>query len=376
MTTARTYLNANSDEPSTLVVVFLRGGADGLNMVIPFEDDGYYRQRPMIALKKNETLDLDGFFGLSPLLKELKPLYDEGLLTVIHEAGSEDTTRSHFEAQDIMEHGGLAAGGWLGRFLRYRIDPANFALSTVALGKGLPESLRGAPAATVMESLEDFALGAKSDTFMRELKKLYAEEPGRLANAARDTLRAMGRLDRLRGTPYRPEHEAEYPEGAFGGGLMQIAQLIKARVGLQAATIDLGGWDTHTYFAQEAFTSPSMVQLSRGLSAFCRDLGPGMKNTTVVVMTEFGRRVRQNSALGTDHGRASVMFVAGGGVRGGRVISRWRGLDEDLLEGPGDLPVRHNYRNALAPILQRHGAGDGLGLIFPDFELDPIDLYG
>lgn len=272
----------------------------------------------------------------------------------MHAAGSEDETRSHFEAQDLMEHGGPVGGGWLGRFLRFRTGAPGAGLGAVALGKALPESLRGAP--------------GEGQAYLGELARLWSEETG----SARSTLDALGRIEELRRQNYRPANGAEYPPGGFGRGLFQIAGLIKARVGLEAATIDLGGWDSH--LAQSTLIDSLMDELAAGLAAFHRDLGTATATTSVVVMTEFGRRVQENASLGTDHGRGSVMLVAGGGVAGGRVVADWPGLAFDVLAGPGDLPVFHNYRDVLAAVLSRHGAGADLGRVFPSFELHPLDL--
>ena len=372
MTTLRGSFDGNGDRRRCLVVVFLRGAADGLELVPPTGEDAYYRARPLLGVRPEDALALDDRFGLHPGLGALHPLFLDGELAVVHAAGSEDSSRSHFEAQDLMEHGGLAAGGWLGRFLRYRQAPAPGALSAVALGKTLPECLRGAPAAAVMQSLDDFTLGPESDALLPRLARLYAPEDGELGRSARDTLEALRRIEALRAEPYLPAGGAEYPKDEFGRSLRELARLIKARVGLEAATLDLGGWDSH--LAQETLLGPLMTRLARGLAAFYQDLGADMETTSVVVMTEVGRRVRENASLGTDHGRGSVMFVLGGGVRGGRVSGAWPGLDESVLEGPGDLPVLNNYRDVLAPVLRRHGAGDDLSRVFPDFEIDALQV--
>ncbi len=374
MAEVQSFLTGHGDERQTLVVVFLRGGADGLNLVVPLEDDGYHRARPRIAIGKKEAVPLDGFYGLNPLLKSLEPAYKDGALAIIHAAGSEDDTRSHFEAQDLMEHGGITAGGWLGRFLRAQTKVTIGPLSAVALGKAVPECLRGAPAATVLQSLDDFSLGDNRTRLTQSLARLYAMQTDVLATAARDTLGAIQRLEQLRQTSYRPSNGVDYGTDDFSRGLLQIARLIKARVGLQAASVDLGGWDSH--FSQSLIMDPLITRLAKGLSAFYHDLGPEMNHTTVVVMTEFGRRVEENSAFGTDHGRGSVMFILGGGIKGGRVLGKWPGLSREVLDGPGDLPVTTNYRNVLAPILQRHGAADKISQVFPEFTLDPLPLYG
>src|SRR5271154_6680980 len=153
------FIHGDGDRKQALVVVFLRGGADGLNMVAPLQDDGYYKARPRIAISRSRAIPLDGFYGLNPLLKDLQPMYHDGALAIIHAAGSEDSTRSHFEAQDLMEHGGIVGGGWLGRFLRTQTGESAGPLSAVVLGHAVPECLRGAPAATVFQSLDDFSLG-------------------------------------------------------------------------------------------------------------------------------------------------------------------------------------------------------------------------
>ncbi|HEX8311484.1 MAG TPA: DUF1501 domain-containing protein, partial [Chthoniobacteraceae bacterium] len=249
------------------------------------------------------------------------------------------------------------------------------ALTCIAVGKSLPESLLGAPSATVMQSLEDFALVAPAPNLTSELQRLYAQEQGGLGSAARDTFEALQRLETMRKSPIAPAGGADYGTASFGLGLQQIARLIKADVGLEAASIDLEGWDSH--FTQGTLIGPKLSALAIGLAAFRRDLGRRMATTTVVVMTEFGRRVRENASFGTDHGRGSVMFVMGGGVRGGSVHAQWPGLGGNVLEGPGDLPVLHNYRNVLAPVLLRHGARpEDFATIFPAFDLKPLPLYG
>ena len=371
-------LSGNGDDQQTLVVIFLRGGADGLTLVPPVEDDNYYRARPRIATAKKDALPLDKLFGLHPLLAPLKPIYDEGQLAILHAAGSEDDTHSHFDAQDLMEHGGgLTAGGWLGRFLRYRKREgeaeAGGPLSAIALGHKFPECLRGAPSVTVMESLDDFSLGARTGAMTTELARLYALQPDALANAGRDTLSALARIESMRTSVYSPANGAQYGTDSFSQGLKQTAQLIKARVGMEAVSIDLDGWDSH--FAQSTVVEPLMRQLAQGLAAFRVDLGKAIENTTTIVMTEFGRRVQENSSFGTDHGSGGAMFAMGGGIRGGRMLGAWPGLTADLLTGPGDLPVAYNYRNLIAPVLTRFGAGDQLKSIFPDFDLQMLDLY-
>jgi uncharacterized protein (DUF1501 family) len=371
-TTEPIQLSGDGDQRRTLIVVFLRGAADGLSLVAPLTDDNYYQARPYLGIKPADAVKLDGFFGLHPLLKPLQQPYQEGQLAIIHAAGSEDTTRSHFEAQDLMEHGGIASGGWLGRFLRYGSPTAASALAAIAAGSVIPEALRGAPAVTPLQSFEQFTLGTNVAGLTQQLRRLYAAQQGALAAAGRTTLAALERLEKLRGATYHPDHEAIYTDDDFAQRLQQIAQLIKARVGLEVATVDLGGWDSH--FTQNVIIEPLMQRLALGLRAFYQDMGAAMAEVSVVVMTEFGRRVQENSSFGTDHGRGSVMFVLGGGVKGGRVVGRWPGLHRDMLEGPGDLAVVHNYRNVLAPVLRRHGVARQLDVVFPNFQLEEMDI--
>lgn len=380
MAAPQALITGNGDERRTLVVVFLRGAADGLALVPPIADDHYYKARPRLGIKVAEAVKLDNHFGLHPDLAPLESSWRDGELAIIHGCGSEDTTRSHFEAQDLMEHGGIVAGGWLGRFLRARPAPSSGALACVAVGRALPECLLGAPSATVMQSLSDFSLGGKSPGLRNQLETLYAMESGQLGLAARDTFDALSRIDTMRSTPYVPANDAAYADDEFATGLRQIAQLIKADVGLEAASIDIDGWDSH--FTQVTALGGLIPRLAKGLHAFRTDLGARMKTTTVVVMTEFGRTIEENSAFGTDHGRGGAMFVLGGGVSGGRMHGAWRGLAPDqnerrgLLDGYGDVPVLNNYRDVLAPVLLRHGATrESLERIFPEFRVSPLPLY-
>lgn len=371
-------LSTNPDDRRTLVVVFLRGAADGLTLVAPIADDNYHKFRPNLAVKTADAVPLDGTFGLHPNLRALEAAWKEGDLAIMHGAGGESDTRSHFEAQDLMEHGGTSAGGWLGRYLRTR-GPTESPLAAVALAPTLPESLSGAPTAAAFESLREFAItdvrkGSRKEDFTRELQRLYALEKDALRAAATHTFEALRQIEAI-DTKATPENGAAYDEkSTFAQGLRQVAQLIRANVGVDVASIDLLGWDSH--FTQTTLIEPLMLKLANGLAAFRRDLGPRMATTTVVVMTEFGRRVAENSAFGTDHGRGGAMFAMGGGIKGGRVLGGWPGLKPEMLEDPGDLPVWNNYRNILAPILTQHGAdAASLAQIFPDFAFQPLPLY-
>ena len=383
MASPQAVISGNRDERRTLVVIFLRGAADGLALVPPVTDDHYYRARPRLGILAKDAVKLDERFGLHPRLRPLESAWREGELAIVHACGTEDQTRSHFEAQDLMEHGGVVAGGWLGRYLRTRPNETRGALACVAVGKALPECLLGAPTVTVMQSLEDFAIAGRTPALGTQLEKLYAMQRGQLGAAARDTFAALMRIEAMRTTKYRPDNGATYGRDEFSNGLSQLARLIKADVGLEAASIDLAGWDSH--FTQQGQVEGLAGKLADGLAAFRKDLGARMATTTVVVMTEFGRTVEENSSFGTDHGRGSTMFVLGGGVRGGRIHGEWRGLAPDVLEkrgvleGYGDLPVLNNYRNVLASVLARQVVGFGevdMASVFPAFAVKPMDIFG
>lgn len=360
------YLSSGHEE-RTLVVIFLRGGADGLTMVAPVGDDGYYRARPQIGVRAKDAVALDGVFALHTRLAPLAPLYREGELAIVHQAGSEDTTRSHFEAQDFMEQGGHGGGGWLGRHLRLAEGTASGPLAAVAMGKTQPESLRGAPNAVVMESVDAFSFGEGHRSFVDALAGLYAKEDDLLGRTGGAMVKALDKLERLRTTPYRPHHGAQYLDDTFNGRLMQAARLIKADLNVRAVAIDLDGWDAH--FAMATLMDPLMHTLASGLSAFRQDLGEAMRRTSVVVMTEFGRRVYENASFGTDHGRGGVMLLLGGGIEGGKVHAEWKGLETGWLDGPGDLPVVHDYRDVVAPLLAWHTPQFDGTRVFPGYAL-------
>ncbi|MBA2480895.1 MAG: DUF1501 domain-containing protein [Planctomycetes bacterium] len=362
----------NPDNARALIVVFLRGGADGLALVPPVDDDGYQRARPRIAIPATGAIRLSGPFALHPCMAALEPIYREGRLAVVHAAGSDDPTRSHFEAQDRMERAGTGiAGGWLGRWLRadavVTTGPRS-ALASVAIGSAAPECLRGAPSVTVMRSFADLDLGADGAWLRAPLDALYAGD-GMLGDAATSALRGLDAIATMRSEAYVPAHGAEYGQDDFARGMAQIAQLVKAQVGLRAATLDYPGWDSH--FFQGPLIEPMMRSLAATLAAFTLDLGQLLDTTSVVVMSEFGRRVYENSSLGTDHGRGGALLVLGGGTPGG-MHCRWPGLEGHVLEGPGDVPVVHDYRDVLAGVLSRCGSSAATAAAFPGWELAPL----
>jgi uncharacterized protein (DUF1501 family) len=374
---------ASSARGDVLVAVFLRGAADSLNIVVPHGEAAYYRHRPTLAIPRpddrrssnaNRAVDLDGFFGLHPALEPLLPAWDAGHLALVHACGAPDESRSHFQAMELMERGLTdlrgPASGWIARHLA-SLDTGNTSpLRAVGLGEMVQHSLRGAVSVTALRSIADFHLGGDLSAAQRMqavLARLYQGD-GEVQALGRETLHILDTLSELDPARYTPGADAAYPETDYGFGLRQVATLIKADVGLEAAALDLGGWDTH--FAQggsEGLMATLLGELAQGLAAFHADLADRMNEVTLVVMTEFGRRVYENASLGTDHGHAGVMFLLGGHVAGGKVHGDWPGLEPEQLFGPGDLAATVDYRDILAEVCQMRLRNPAIDQIFPDY---------
>jgi uncharacterized protein (DUF1501 family) len=354
-----------------LVAIFQRGAADGLNIVVPHGEGAYYDLRPSISVPRpgaaGGAIDLDGFFGLHPSLAPLKPMYDAGSLAIVQAAGSPDPTRSHFDAQDYMESGtpGLKAttSGWMNRAL----PPASGRPSpvrAVSLGPVLPRSLAGENPALAVQDLASFQV--RDPEAARKFETMYAESKDPLLEAAgRETFEAIAMLQAVRSRPYVPAAGAEYPRGRFGASLRQVAQLIKADVGLEMAFADVGGWDHHV---NESGQLPALLRdFGASLSAFAADLGRRMEDVALVTMSEFGRTARENGTRGTDHGHANCMFVLGGAVKGGKVYGNWPGLAADKLYEGRDLALTTDFRDVLGELVAHHLGNPNPGAIFPGY---------
>ncbi len=357
-----------------LVTIFLRGAMDGVHTVAPYADPAYRKQRPTLALaepgKAGGVVDLDGFFGLHPDLAPLSQLFQDKRLAIVHASGSPDQTLSHFEAMQSMERGvddgNSTASGWITRHLT--ANPSNQSpVRAVAIGDVLPKSLQGSLSATAVRSLSEFRLQVPKEwpsEFRTALGALYAPEADAAQRSGTVILDLLTRLEKLDPATYKAEHAADYPDTGLGQGLKQVAQLIKADVGLEVAALDLGGWDAHV--AQVQLMTGLMKELGQSMHAFHADLGDRMSRVTLVAMTEFGRRVHENSGLGTDHGRASAMFLAGGGIKGGKVYGQWPGLATEQLDRDGNLRVTTDFRDILGEVVQRRMRNPRLDQVFPN----------
>ena len=360
-----------------LVVIFQRGAADGLNVVVPYREPAYYQYRPTIAIPQNQVIDLDGFFGLHPAMAPLKPLWDQRHLAVVHASGSPDPTRSHFDAQDFMESGtpGLKAtvDGWLNRALQAE-DVAwpqrqHTPFRAVALGEQIPRTLDGRVQAVALDNIRNF--GVQSSTAAVGFAAMYDQSTDSvLHGTGQETFEAVKMLRAADPAGYVPAAGVEYPNGPFGNSLRQIAQLLKADLGVEAAFADIGGWDTHqNEGAAEGQLAGRLREFSLGLSAFWNDMGTEAENIVLVTMSEFGRTCRQNGTGGTDHGHANVMFVLGGPVRGGQVYGRWPGLEQEQLYQARDLAITTDFRQVLGEAAYRTLGSRNLELVFPGSRL-------
>jgi len=364
-----------------LISIFQRGGADGLNMVVPFGEKAYYESRPTIAVpppgsRANSTLDLDGFFGLHPNLGDLKAIFLERRLAIVHAVGSPDRTRSHFDAQDYMESGtpGVksTADGWLNRALSIDAPSDKSPVRAVSItGPILPRMLSGGNSAIALSGTpNEFRI--KEDHLAKVLPDVYLNSADHLLNAtATEAIRASRVIQSVLTAPYVPANGAKYPEGRFSESMQQIARLIKSDVGLEVAFTDTGGWDTHIHqigaTVSDGLMARLLIEFAATLAAFDRDMGDLMEDVVLVTMSEFGRTLKENVSRGTDHGHGGVMFVMGGNVRGGKVYGEWPGLAPEQLYGGRDLHVTSDFRDVLFELVVHQLGQAQSSDVFPGF---------
>jgi uncharacterized protein (DUF1501 family) len=387
---------AVASTPSTtgkkqFVVLFQRGAADGLNIVVPFGEPNYYRLRPSIAIPQprrsgnDAAIDLDGFFGLHPSLAPLEPLYHNNQLAIVHAAGSPDPTRSHFDAQDFMESGtpGVKAteDGWLNRAIQ-TIEENASPFRAVAMGPNLPRMLQGSASAIALPDLKQFKVmpqwAASAAAVQGGFEAMYAQTVDHaLHGTGTETFEAIDMLRKVDPGKYKPENGAQYPASRLGQSLQQIGQLLKANIGVEVLFVDCGGWDNHVNEGGvQGQLSNLLKDLGAGLAAFHRDMGDRMQDVVVLTMSEFGRTAKENGNRGTDHGHANCMFVMGGDVKGGKVHGRWPGLSDHQLNEGRDLALITDFRLVVGEILTRHLTVTDLKAVFPGFDADPGKFVG
>jgi len=370
-----------AENKKKLVVLFQRGAADGLNVVVPYQEKNYYAMRPSIAIKQNEVIDLNGFFGLHPQMAAFKPLYDQGHLAIVHAAGSPDPSRSHFDAQDYMESGtpGVKStqDGWLNRALAAEpVAGKQSAFRAVALGTQVPRTLQGKLPAIALSNLQDFSVGGKGpqvSPISNAFQAMYDESTDAvLHGTGQETFEAVKMLKSADPAHYQPGAGVTYPNTPFGNSLKQIAQLLKANLGVEAAFSDIGGWDTHqNQGGANGQLANRLKEFSESIAAFWKDMGDDAENVTLVTMSEFGRTARQNGTGGTDHGHANVMFVLGGPVKGGKVYGKWPGLSNEQLNEGRDLAVTTDFRNVLGEAAYKTLGSRNLEMVFPEAKVRP-----
>jgi uncharacterized protein (DUF1501 family) len=364
-----------------LVVIFQRGAADGLNVVVPYGEKDYYTMRPTIAIPKSQVLDLDGFFGLHPSLASFEPLYRQGHLAIVPAAGSTDGSRSHFDAQDYMESGTPGnkgtVDGWLNRALQaedLRHPMEHTAFRAIALGAQVPRTLMGKIEAIAMNNVQDFNVGGRGATpapASKAFQTMYDSASDSLLHSTGES--AFEAVKMLRSTDpahYTPTAGVVYPTTQFGNSMKQIAQLLKANLGVEAAFTEITGWDTHhNQGGVDGDLANRLKEFSEGISEFWRDMGDEAENITLVTMSEFGRTARQNGSGGTDHGHGNAMFVLGGGVKGGKVYGKWPGLAKEQLNEDRDLAVTTDFRQVLGEVISGTLGITDMELTFPGAQL-------
>ena len=357
-----------------LVCIFQRGAADGLNSLVPHGDSDYYLHRNTIAVpppgETGGAINLDGFYGLHPALSPLKPIYDAGDMALIHAAGIPHGSRSHFSAQGLVERGVADKSGpgtgWLGRHLSLTPSQSDSAFHTVAISGNIPVSLQGSAEPLAISDLAEFGFdqGIIDTGYPTALETLFHNSIP-FANSAQAALAAMAELKTANLSAITPANGANYPETTLGNRLKQAGQLLRSNLPVEVICIDSDGWDHHENLP--TYLPRSLTELAESVAAFYTDMGSEMSGITLIVMTEFGRRVAENASAGADHGTAGLAYAIGGGVNGGQVFGDWPGLDASNLEQGEDLKITTDLRTILAELLTKRLGGSNIDYVFPGF---------
>lgn len=368
--------NAIYQQRDVLICIFQRGAADGINSVVPYGDPDYAVKRPTIAIDQSDLTILDGLFGLHPSLSPLKPIFDGGDLALVHATGIPHQSRSHFDAQALVE-GAVESktaldDGWIGRHLASSQAMTGSAFRAVAISGNVPFSLTGAIEPITITGTQDFGLGELTGTSYQELLSDWYAPDVPYSGPAQAAISAMDELVQANPAQFLPENGASYPQSELGGKLLQASQLIKSQLGTEVVCIDTGGWDHHENLP--TYLAPALSDLAASLVAFYTDMGSRMGHITVLVHTEFGRRVAENSASGTDHGTASVAYLMGGGVNGGgQVRGTWPGLADANLAFGEDLRIETDLRSIFSELLIKRLGRSDISAVFPGF-FGPTDM--
>jgi uncharacterized protein (DUF1501 family) len=371
-----------------LITIFQRGAVDGLNMIVPHGESEYYNLRRTIAVPKPNQADgavnLDGFFGLHPSLKPLEKFWQSKQMAIVHSTGSPDNTRSHFDAQDYMESGtpGVKStrDGWLNRVLQTKKSEADSPFRAVALNGQIPRTLVGRAPTIAVTNLADFAInaGVYTNAVQGGFEGVWQQNAqSGLGDTGKETFAAVNFLKKANPAQYKAENGAQYPNTQLGRSLLQIAQLIKAGVGLEVAFAETGGWDTHSNQGGARGQLANLLRdFGQSIAALTADLGKQMDDVVILTMSEFGRTARENGTRGTDHGHANAMIVLGNSVKGGKVYGDWKGLTANALNEGRDLAVTTDFRDVFGEITYKHLGNKNLDKIFPQYSANPSKFRG
>jgi uncharacterized protein (DUF1501 family) len=362
--------------PSVLVVLSLRGAADGLSLVVPHADPVYYDARPSIAVPSDRLLAKDGMFGLHPELAPLLPLWNVGRLAAVHATGLPAPNRSHFSAMEEVEDadpGSTIRSGWLNRLVG--TDASSSPLQGFNVGGGVvPTSLYGDQPVMSADDVDSVQIPGddKWDTTKgrrASLHTLWDGDRSRLGTAMRSM---FGALDDFAPARRTADNRKSYPDSDLGRALSEVARVIRGNVGVEVITVDQGNWDMHSDMgtADGGWLNRNARDLATSVAAFLADLGDQASKVTLLTISEFGRRTVENASQGLDHGYGNVMFLAGAGVRGGKYYGRWAGLTDDL---DGDVLVTTDYRSVLSEVV-RARFGASTASVFPGFAPEPVGV--
>ena len=371
-----------------LVCIFQRGAMDGLMAVSPYADANLKLLRPTLYMspseKEGKQFDLDGKFGLHPALEAFNPFFTEGRMAIVHGVGSPNTTRSHFDAQDYMESGTPFSkstnSGWLNRAVGL-MGHDGTPFRAVSLTSSLPRSLYGDNEALAINNLQEFAIQMKGNPFASNLaaksfEQLYDQTSSEILNkTGKESFDALKMLNVNNIKNYQPANGVVYPTSPLGNSLKQIATLIKMEVGMEVAFAESGGWDTHfNQGTSNGALARNLKDFSDCIAAFWKDMGAYQDEVTVMTMTEFGRTAHQNGTGGTDHGRASCLFVLGNDVQGGKVYHNIKSLAKEDLEDGRDLPVSTDFRSVFSAVADGHLKISDNKKLFPQWDGKSINL--